>query len=70
MYNDEIMMLYMIIAIYVTIKNKPLWGTFWFSLALSVKAGVILLIPGLLGQIQYNHGTFKLLTAFVIIIGF
>jgi hypothetical protein len=70
MYNDEIMMLYMLIAIYVTIKNKPLAGTFWFTLALSVKAGVILLIPALLGQIQYNHGTLKLFMALVIIIGF
>ena len=51
MYNDEIMMLYMLVAIYMVIKNKPIWGTFWFSMALGVKAGVILLIPALLGSI-------------------
>ena len=49
MYNDEIMILYMIIAIYMGIKNKPIFASFWFTLALSVKAGVILLLPALLG---------------------
>lgn len=39
-------------------------------MALSVKAGVILLIPALLGQVQYNHGTIMLLTCLAVIIGF
>lgn len=70
MYNDEIMMLYMLVAIYYMIKNRPMLGSFWVTMALGVKAGVILLLPGLLGQIQYNHGTIKLLICFTIIIGF
>lgn len=51
MYNDEIMILYMFVAIYLAIKNKPILASFWFTMALSVKAGVILLLPALLGQI-------------------
>ena len=70
MYNDEIMMLYMLIAIYYMLRNKPLIGSFWVTMALGVKAGVILLLPGLLGQIQYNHGTIKLLLSIAIIVGF
>lgn len=70
MYNDEIMILYMFIAIYLAIKNKPIFASFWFTMALSVKAGVILLLPALLGQIHYNYGTIKLLTCIVMIIGF
>ena len=58
------------IAVWLMIKNKPVWGSFWFSMALGVKAGALLIIPGLLGQIQYNHGTLKLFTCICVIVGF
>lgn len=51
MYNDEIMMLYMILAVYFIIKNKPVIASIFLTLSLSVKAGVLLLIPGFLGSI-------------------
>ena len=49
MYNDEIMMLYLLVAVLYMIKNKPFVGSFWFTMALSVKAGAILMVPALLG---------------------
>jgi Gpi18-like mannosyltransferase len=70
MYNDEIMILYMIMACYFCMKNSPLVATFWLSMGLGVKAGVILLIPGFLGSIQYNHGTVTLIKSLIFIIGF
>jgi hypothetical protein len=70
MYNDEIMMLYLLVAVYYQAKNCPLIASGFLTLSLSVKAGVILLIPGFLGAIQLNHGTLKLATCLIIIIGF
>lgn len=70
MYNDEIMTLFLVISIYYFAKNRPLIGSFWFTISLGMKAGVILMIPAMLGQIQYNHGTLMLLTCTSIILGF
>ncbi len=49
MYNDEIMILYLLICIYYTLKNSPFTASFFLTLSLSMKAGVILLIPAFLG---------------------
>jgi len=70
MYNDEIMALCIIISIYYCAKNRPLLGSFWFTMGLSIKAGAVLMIPSILGQIQYNHGTFTLFKSIFIILGF
>jgi len=70
MYNDEIMMLYLLVAVYYAVKSKPIVASVFLTLSLSVKAGVILLIPGFLGSIQLNHGTIKLITCLIIIVGF
>jgi len=51
MYNDEIMALFIIISIYYCAKNRPLLGSFWFTVGLSIKAGAVLMIPSILGQI-------------------
>jgi len=51
MYNDQFMMLYLLISVYNFGKNRPVLGSIWFTMSLSVKAGVILMIPSLLGQI-------------------
>ena len=53
MYNDEIMMLYMLISVYLMMNNHPLIASGFLTLGLSVKAGVILMLPGFLGTIQY-----------------
>jgi len=70
MYNDQPMMLYLLISVYNFAKNRPIMGSIWFTMSLSVKAGVLLMLPSLLGQIQYNHGTLKLIICIAIILGF
>ena len=57
MFNDEIMILYLVLTLYYAIKNKPILASFFFTLGLSVKAGFILLLPAFLGQLQLNYGT-------------
>ena len=70
MYNDEIMVLYLVMALYFSMRNKPLVASFWVTMGLGVKAGVILILPGFLGSIQYNHGTIALIKSLVLIVGF
>ena len=70
MYNDEIMMLYIVMAIYYLAAKKPLTGVFWFSMAYGMKAGALLLIPAMLGSIQYNHGIVKLIQCTVFLVLF
>jgi len=50
MFNDEIMMLYVLLSMYFTLVNKPMVATLFFTMGLSVKAGVLLLMPAFLGQ--------------------
>ena len=70
MYNDEVMMAAIMLSIFLLAKGRPLIGTFVFSVALGLKAGALLLIPALLGSIQYNHGPFYLAGAVLIIFGY
>ena len=49
MYNDEIMILYLIMAVYYV--ERPYISALLMSLSLSVKAGGILIMPAFLGQI-------------------
>jgi|TARA_B110000285_G_C14996379_1_gene549022 hypothetical protein len=51
MYNDEIMVLYLIMAVFYSLKNKPMLASFFITMGLGVKAGVILMLPGFLGSI-------------------
>ena len=51
MFNDELMMLYMLIGLYALFQNRPVSSICWITLALSVKAGVMLVLPALLGSI-------------------
>mmetsp|Transcript_13789 Transcript_13789/g.21540 ORF Transcript_13789/g.21540 Transcript_13789/m.21540 type:complete len:209 (-) Transcript_13789:229-855(-) len=69
LFNDEIMILYIVLAIYLMVKNQPLLAALLISLGLSVKAGVILFLPAFLGSIQYYFGTLKLFLALLILIG-
>jgi len=51
MYNDEVMMMWVVIAMYLLLTNKPILASFVFTWALSIKAGVLLLLPAFLGSI-------------------
>jgi len=70
MFNDEIMMLYLLLSVYYILKSKPIVASFFLTLGLSVKAGMLLIIPAFLGSIQMNHGTIKLVTCIGLIIAF
>lgn len=51
MFNDEVMVLYLAMAIFFLAKGRALVGVFWFSMAYGMKAGALLLIPAMLGSI-------------------
>lgn len=70
MYNDQIMTLYILFCMYFTLANKPMRASFFFTLGLSVKAGVLLLLPAFLGQMQYNYGTVNLIKSIALILAF
>ena len=52
------------------LNNQPMMGTIFFSLSLSVKAGVMLMLPAFLGQMQYNFGTVNLVKSIVLLVSF
>ena len=70
MYNDQTMMLYIMITIYLTLTNRPLLAAFFYTLGLSVKAGVLLMLPSFLGSIHMNYGTVNLIKSVIIIVSF
>ena len=71
MFNDQITELYLVICIYLLlVKGNPVLASLFYTLGLSIKAGALLLLPSLLGWIQYQHGTKNLLASTMLIIGF
>lgn len=71
MFNDEIMGMYLALTIYfLGVAHKPKMAAFTLTLGLSMKAGVMLLIPSFLGGIQYVFGTKTLIASLVIIVAF
>ena len=70
MFNDSILAFYILFCMYFVSKNKPIAGALCLSLSFSIKAGAILLFPGFLGWVQYQHGTIKLLVSIIILISF
>lgn len=70
MYNDTIMMVYLLVAVYNFGNNQPILGSFWTTMALGVKAGIILIMPSLLGSIMYNHGLKMLIICTAVIVSF
>jgi predicted membrane-bound dolichyl-phosphate-mannose-protein mannosyltransferase len=59
LYNDDLLGFYAILAIYFLTVDKPLLSVLSLSLG-ALKAGIILLLPTVLGMIQYIYGTSKL----------
>lgn len=70
MYNDSIMAMYLVMAIYYLGKNHLVKGIFWLSMSLGLKAGVILIMPMVLGSIMYNNGLYKLVFSVLFMIAF
>jgi len=52
LFNDELMAFYLALAIYLlTVKESPIFASIALTIGLSLKAGVMLLIPAFLGSI-------------------
>ena len=70
MYNDEIMMLYLVFAMVLMIEDRPIVASGLLTLALSVKGGVLLALPAFLGVVHHNYGVRTLLKSCLIIVSF
>ena len=69
LFNDSILALYVVLCLYCITSNRPVIAALMLTLALSIKAGAILLLPGLLGWIHYKYGAQKLVFSLLIIVG-
>lgn len=68
LFNDSILALYVVLCVYFVSSNKPLVAALMLTLAMSIKAGAMLLVPSFLGSIMYQWGTKKLVYSLVIIV--
>jgi uncharacterized membrane protein len=62
--------MYLVMSMYYLAKSRPIFATILFSLAYSVKAGTLLMVPAFTGSMQYFFGTRTLLKCVFIIIAF
>lgn len=71
LFNDAFLSFYITLCFYLLfVKNQPLKASLAATAALGMKAGAVLVLPGLLGFLHYQHGTLTLLSAVFIIVGF
>lgn len=75
MYNDQFMALFMLCAIATLTLKVHKWiivtiSSILLSVALSIKAGVVLLLPAYFGVIQYRFGLPYLLLSISLLISF
>jgi uncharacterized membrane protein len=49
-------------------KNRPYLSAIFLSLAISIKAGAVLLIPSVFGLVHYYNGTITLVNVILIIL--
>ena len=69
LYNETFQEFFVLFAIFsMTVLNRPVLAAIVLSWAISLKALAILLLPGMLGWIQYKHGTITLLASIAVII--
>jgi len=52
-FNDSILSFYLVACVYAIAKNWPLLGAGMLTLAISIKAGGVLMLPAFLGWVQY-----------------
>ena len=67
LYNDTFLGFYCVICIWLISVNKPILSAIFLSLAISIKAGSVLLIPSVFGLVQYHNGTKTLFAVIAII---
>ena len=68
-YNDTILEFYLCWAIYFLVTNKPVLGSLFLALSLSIKSGALLAVPAFLGIIHLHNGPVKLIVSIVIVVG-
>jgi uncharacterized membrane protein len=51
LFNDSLLGIYIVASIYLMTVNRPMWAALMLTVGISIKAGAMLLIPGLLGCI-------------------
>ena len=69
LYNETFQEFFVLSAIFCLVAlNRPIVAAVILSLAISLKALAILLLPGMLGWIQYKHGTVSLLASIQVIV--
>jgi hypothetical protein len=66
LFNDDMISFYATLSILMLAKDRPLLSVLALSLGI-VKAGIILLIPTVVGLIHYFYGTFMLLLSIVVL---
>jgi hypothetical protein len=69
LYNDAFLEFVIISCMFLASKNRPIGAVTLLSVAISLKAGGLLLLPALLGWVQYQHGTGKLLLSLLAFVG-
>ena len=68
-FDELIVGLYVVLSIYLMTINRPYVATLMFSLALSIKTGAIVLVPGLLCWTYWLHGIKKFgFVVFIIVV--
>jgi len=70
LFNDTILALYVIGTMYLVQTNRPIIAALLLTLAISIKAGALLVVPSLLGWTQYKYGTQTLIVSCFIIVSF
>ena len=69
MYNDSLMIFYMIFAVYlIVIHRMPKLASFFITISISLKVGALLILPSFLGIVQYQYGIYNLLAVISIIV--
>jgi uncharacterized membrane protein len=53
LFNDSILSFYIVLCFFFTLSNKPILAAAFLTLAISIKAGALLLLPSFLGWVQY-----------------
>lgn len=69
LYDDAFVGFYLTLAFYFFIFGRVYVAAVFLSLALSVKSGVLVALPALLGTIQWLHGSLPLAGTLGIVVG-
>jgi predicted membrane-bound dolichyl-phosphate-mannose-protein mannosyltransferase len=67
LYNDTFLGFFCVTSMWMLSKNRPLLSAIFLSLAISLKAGAVLLIPSVFGLVFYYNGSLTLIYVIVII---